>query len=336
MVTGNWCERNECRGCGAAKGTQPAREPGHALRGQRVGSARWAGPIAWRAPNVGERPADTGFARGAGPPGCARRRCCASLGGGGDTPLEDDSPEVLRAEAQSALAWAKQCPGPRREAETAAAQGRLDQLQSRLEECHPLRTRITWGEQRVAALRAKDKARAAAEAAEAAVQAAAIRLRVAEGEATAAEDTLRALRAEGLRQDAAPLPDLVCALAARADDAAIGAMLAAARAQLASQAAAATGGPASAPAGGEGGPPPRAGPSPPSPARGGEAVATQQGATQPDATQASEPVGPDPGATPVEADGAECMDTEEEASGVVVKRESIFAAAAKAKAARNG
>lgn len=79
------------------------------------------------------------------------------------------------------LAWATQCPRPRRDAEVAAAQGKLGQLQARLVSCHPLRTRLVRGEERAAAVRRKtDKARAAAEAAEAEAQAASARLRAAE------------------------------------------------------------------------------------------------------------------------------------------------------------
>lgn len=125
--------------------------------------------------------------------------------------------------------------------------GRLGQLQARFESCHPLHTRLAGGEERAGALRGKaDKAHAAAEAAEAEAQAADARLCVADAEAGAADEALRPLCAEGLKQDSAPLPGL----ATRAGGAAIVALLQAARAQLAKQAAASVPPPSAPPVGG--------------------------------------------------------------------------------------
>lgn len=153
----------------------------------------------------------------------------------------DDSPVAFRAAITEAQAWARQCLGHRRDAQVAAAPGRLSQLQARLESCHPLRTRIARAGERATALRRKtEKARAAAEAAETesqAAAAAAARLQSADAEASAAEETLRGHKAEGLLQESAPLPDLALALAARADDGSIIALLQAARARLADQSA---------------------------------------------------------------------------------------------------
>lgn len=44
-------------------------------------------------------------------------------------------------------AWARQCPGSRRDVEVIVAQGRVGQLQARLEARHPLRTRLARGDE---------------------------------------------------------------------------------------------------------------------------------------------------------------------------------------------